>query len=120
MRNRNLVTAELLSASTGLRLLEGRVTAVSPELGLLVEDDSGQPTVICAFLRTGAERLPDVCAGDRVVFVRADDPARGYVLGIVEDCRHANRRTELDCAASRTAGQPGFGSLFAHPAGPLL
>jgi hypothetical protein len=82
MRDKRVSLSEAPGPVVGVRVARGRITGLSGDLGILVEHDREQTSVVCDVLITAAEQ-PALSVGDTVLFVRGRGQERGCVLGVV-------------------------------------
>ena len=79
--NVNSMTELLLGV---LEIRRGRVATIDAEGAIQVEDDSGELSVPCDFLRSSADAAVALRAGDPVLYAVDEERTRGCVLGVIE------------------------------------
>ena len=75
----------------GMQIRRGRIVALSNEGEIMVESGSEDLPLPCEFLRTSAGALPELHAGDKVLYAIDEIARRGYVLGVIQKY-HASKQ----------------------------
>lgn len=95
----------------GMQIVRGRISAISPDGKIFVENEIDRSCLACDFLRTSAAPLPILTQGDLVLYIFDETLDRGYVLGLIqryipeEEVPHhlkfyAKAKIELRCGKS--------------------